>query len=149
MIGQSLGAGQTKRAIQAGHEAVLQCTFLTVAVAVFFYFCAGAIFDVMSADLLVREAGTEPFRVLALFQPLLGISIVYVHCLRGAGDTRSPLLITIVGVMLVRLPVAYYFGIVQGGGLMGVWMGMCCDMIWRSAAAWLRYRGGAWVKTTV
>ncbi len=149
MIGQALGAGDPQRAIRAGHEAVLQCWLLTTAVAVLFYFNAEAIYHVMHTDPLVREAGVLPFRVLALFQPILGMSIVYVHCMRGAGDTRFPLLITIVGVLLVRLPIGYFFGIVLGGGLMGAWMGMCSDMIWRATSSWLRYRGGKWVKTCV
>jgi Na+-driven multidrug efflux pump len=102
----------------------------------------------MSLDPLVRAAGATPFRALALLQPLLVVSIVYIHGLRGAGDTRVPLLITLVGV-LIRLPLGYYFGIVQGLGLLGAWMGMFGDMLWRAAAAFVRFGRGRWMTTVV
>jgi len=149
MIGQALGAGNMKRAIRSGHEAVLQCGLLTVAVAAGFHLAAHHIYALMHTDPLVREAGTEPFRILALLQPLLGMSIIYIHSMRGAGDTRFPLVITLVGIILIRLPIGFVFGIVLSGGLMGAWLGMCADMIWRAASAWLRYCGGKWAATRV
>lgn len=148
MIGQSLGAGNPTRARRVGHEAVLQCGMLSIVLAVLFYFGADFIYSQMSVDPLVRAAGATPFRVLALLQPLLVVSIVYIHGLRGAGDTRVPLLITLVGV-LIRLPLGYYFGIVQGLGLLGAWMGMFGDMLWRAAAAFVRFARGRWMTTVV
>lgn len=149
MIGQALGAGDRARAVRSGHEAVLQCGLLSSTVAAFFYLGAETIFAVMHVDPLVHNAGVAPFRVLALLQPILGLSIVYIHAMRGAGDTRFPLLITIIGIIVVRLPIGFTFGILLSGGLMGAWMGMCADMTWRGTAAWLRYRSAKWADTAV
>ena len=148
MIGQSLGAGDTARARRTGHEAALQCGLLAIGIAAFFHFGAGWIYAQMSADPLVSEVGVRPFKVLALLQPFLAVSIVYIGGMRGAGDTRAPMLITVIGV-LVRLPVGYLFGIVWGGGLFGAWIGMFGDMIWRGIAATARYVGGRWLRTEV
>lgn len=50
----------------------------------------------------------------------------------------------------VRLRVmVYYFGIVLGGRLMGAWMGMFGDMLWRSIASATRYMRGRWLATEV
>jgi len=149
MVGQAIGAKNEARARKIGHEAVLQCGLLSVASAAIFYFGAGVIYRIMHTDPLVHAVGIPPFRVIALFQPCLAISIVYVGALRGAGDTRTPLLITLMGVLLVRLPLGYTFGIVLQGGLMGAWIGMCADMTWRALGAWLRYRSGRWTQTSV
>lgn len=148
MIGQALGAGDPSRAKRVGHEAVLQCGVLSVVIAVLFYFGAAFIYQHMSLDPLVRAAGVAPFQVLALLQPLLVISIIYIHALRGAGDTRVPLMITLIGV-LIRIPTGYYFGIVLAGGLMGAWMGMFGDMIWRAIGASARYMSARWLTTKV
>lgn len=148
MIGQALGAKNPALAKRTGHEAVLQCGLLSVLIAVGFYFGAEWIYEQMSLDPLVRRIGPAPFRVLALLQPCLVISIVYVWGLRGAGDTRWPLFITIVGI-LIRLPVGYFFGVVRGGGLMGAWFGMFGDMLWRALAAGVRYTRGRWLTTKV
>lgn len=149
MIGQSLGAGDLQRAKRTGHEGVLQCGLLSVFIACCFFFGASSIFEMMSKDELVRAEGVGPFRILALLQPLLVISIVYVGGLRGAGDTRFPLLITLCGTFLVRLSLGYYFGIVLNGGLLGAWMGMFGDMFWRAGASSLRFARGKWLTTKV
>ena len=148
MIGQSLGAEKPERAIRAGHEAVLQCGLLSVAVSLGFYFGASGIFHLMTADELVRQVGVRPFRILALLQPTLVVAIIYIGGLRGAGDTRSPLIITVIGA-IIRIPTGAFFGLYLGGGLMGAWIGMFAEMIWRAigAAAWFVH--GSWRKKRV
>ncbi len=148
MIGQALGAANIARARRIAHEAVMQCGLLSLAVATFFYFGADLIYDVMSTDENVRQAGAAPFRYLAFLQPLIVVAIVYIWALRGSGDTRYPLLITIVGVN-IRVLTGYVCGIVLGGGLLGAWMGMFADNIWRGAAGLTRYCRGKWVHTKV
>ncbi len=148
MIGQSLGSGDPQRAKRTGHEGVLQCGALGILVAVCFFFGAETIFGIMSSDSLVRQVGIPPFRILAIMTPLLVVSIVYVGGLRGAGDTRYPMLITLVGVV-IRITGGYVGGIVLQGGLLGVWAGMFCDMIWRALAASIRFARGKWVHTKV
>ena len=76
------------------------------------------------------------------------MSIIYIHSLRGAGDTRYPLLITMVGVC-IRVLAGYVCGIVLNGGLLGAWMGMYGDNVWRAIAGTVRYSRGRWIKTQV
>jgi len=148
MIGQSLGAGDPQRARRAGHEATLQCGLLSVLVAICFYFGATLIYQVFTQDELVRSVGIAPFRVLALLQPALAASIVYIGGMRGAGETRSPLVITLIGIV-IRIPVGAFFGIYLQGGLMGAWIGMFSDMIWRGLAATGWFLSGRWLRTRV
>jgi putative MATE family efflux protein len=149
MIGQALGAGDTRRAVRAGHEGVLQCGLLSIGIAACFAFGASFIYRQMSADPLVQSVGPGPFRILAALQPLLVVSIVYVAGLRGAGDTRFPLLITVIGAFLIRVPLGYFCGIVLQGGLLGAWLGMFGDMTWRAIGAAARFLSGRWVHTRI
>lgn len=149
MIGQALGAGDLKRAVRAGNEGIRQCGTLAAFLGVGYFVLASQIYSLMSNDPLVQQVGTRPFRFLALLQPLLATSIIYIAGLRGAGDTRYPLLISLMGAFLVRVPLGYFFGIVLQGGLMGAWVGMFGDMIWRAAGATIRYQRGRWVHTKV
>ncbi|MCG3132144.1 MAG: putative FMN/FAD exporter YeeO [Phycisphaerae bacterium] len=149
MVGQALGARDSVRARRVGHEGAMQAALLIFAVAVFFYFGSDFIFRVMHKDPLVREVGAKPFRLWAFFQPCLAFSIVYIGALRGAGNTRLPMLITAVGMIVFRLPLGYLFGIRLGGGLIGAWVGMFADMTWRAVAATALYLSGRWTKTRV
>ncbi len=149
LAGQSLGAGRPERAVQSGHEATLQCALLGVLVTASFFFGAASIYHVMHDDPTVREVGTAPFRMVALFQIPLIMSIVYGAALRGAGDTFSPLLFTLICVFAVRVPVAYVCGVVLDGGLWGAWIGMCSDMALRAVLATTWFSLGRWVRTEV
>jgi len=149
LVGQTLGAGDRKRAVRIGHEAVLQCTLLGLVITAVFYFGAGIIYRLMHTDPAVQQIGTEAFRMLAFFQVPLVVSIVYISALRGAGDTRTPLLFTIFGLALIRLPLGYLFGIVLHGGLYGAWIGMCGDMLIRAIFAAWRFHGGRWLDSKI
>lgn len=149
LVGQAIGAGDPRRAKRVGHEAVIQAGALILGVATCYYIFADDIFRLMHKDPLVHDAGVAPFRVLAFFQPCLAISIVYIGALRGAGNTRTPLMITLVGMIALRLPLGYAFGILHQGGLIGAWIGMFSDMTWRALAGAVVYAAGRWLRTRV
>jgi MATE family multidrug resistance protein len=149
MVGQALGAGDKRRAKRAGHAGALQCSLLAGVMTVVFYLAAEPIYHFMHKDPEVVRIGIPAFKLLALFQIPLVVGTVYVHALRGAGDTRFPLWINLIGIFLVRLPLAYLCGVVLHGGLFGAWVGMCSDLGVRAilAAAW--YVRGRWMALEV
>ena len=65
--------------------------------------------------------------------------------LRGAGDTRSPLIITLVGLVLVRVPLAY---ILYKSGLGVVWVfgTLIADYSLKALLFMIRYRSKRWMK---
>ncbi len=69
--------------------------------------------------------------------------------LRGAGDTLSPMIVTIVGTLCFHLPVAYIFGIVLEWGLAGIWFGAALAWILRATAVYVLFRLGRWKKIKV
>ena len=65
--------------------------------------------------------------------------------LRGAGDTRSPLIFTLVGLILVRVPLAY---VLYKGGLGVEWVfgTLIADYILKAFLFMIRYRSKRWMK---
>lgn len=149
VIGQSLGAGRHERARRAGHEAVLQCGLLGLVITAVFFFGAEPIYRAMHNSADVIAAGVPPFRMLALFQLPLVAAIVYAGGLRGAGDTRVPMWITLFSTIVVRLPLAWVCGVLLDGGLYGAWIGMCADMLLRGLLLGARYWRGGWERLRV
>jgi MATE family multidrug resistance protein len=149
MVGQALGAGDPRRAKRAGHAAALQCSLLAGAMTVVYFFAAQPIYHFMHKDPQVVEIGIPAFKLLSLFQIPLVIGTIYVHALRGAGDTRYPLWINLVGIFIVRLPLAYICGVLLNGGLFGAWVGMCSDLGIRAVLASIRYVRGRWMIISV
>lgn len=145
LVGQSLGAKLPDRARQCGHEAVRQCALFAVLLTLIFFFAGSPIYQLMHQDLQVHAVGVPAFRFNALFQVPLVVAIVYTFALQGAGETRQPMYVSLIGAFGVRLPLAYLCGIVLHGGLIGAWIGMCCDNTVRAImVAWL-FRRGKWM----
>ena len=144
LIGQSLGAGLPDRATRAGHEAAWQCCWLAAALSLVFYFGARGIYELMHADAAVHAAGVPAFRMLSFFQVPLVLAIIYTAALRGAGDTLAPMIVTLITVLGIRVPLAWFCGVYLDGGLIGAWIGMCADVALRAilVAAW--FIGGRW-----
>ncbi len=149
LVGQNLGANQLGRAKEAGHEALRQCLWYAALMSGLFYLFAPQIYAMMHSDPAVAAAGIPAFRLLACYQIPNAILIVYVYSLRGAGDTRFPLFCALVGNVLVRVSLGYWFGIHWQWGLFGAWMGMGADNLLRSALMSWRYHAGQWMHTKI
>ena len=145
VVGQNLGADRFARANAAGHEALRQCVGYAALMTVLFFTFAPQIYANMHSDPAVAAAGVPAFRLIAAYQIPNAILIVYVHALRGAGDTRFPLFCSLIGNVVVRVSLGYFFGIYCQLGLLGAWMGMGADNILRAVLLSWRYLSGRWM----
>jgi putative MATE family efflux protein len=87
--------------------------------------------------------------LLALAQPFMTAGIVLAMGLRGAGDTRSPLVAAILGGLLVRVVLAWELTAGLGFGLVGVWWASTIDWVVRTAWLVAVFRRGAWTRLRV
>ncbi len=80
-----------------------------------------------TADVAALAAVLLP--VAALFQVFDGIQVVGAGVLRGAGDTRIPAVIALVGYWFLGLPLAYYVAFGLGRGPQGLWWGLTAGLM--------------------
>lgn len=149
LVGQALGAGQLERAKQVGHEALRQCLWYAGLMTFLFFVFAPQIYAMMHSDPAVAVVGIPAFRLMAAYQIPNAILIVYIYALRGAGDTRFPLVCSLLGSIVVRVSVGYLCGVILQMGLVGAWIGMGADNVLRSILISWRYHAGRWVHTRV
>jgi multidrug resistance protein, MATE family len=97
----------------------------------------------------VVHYGSQAIRMMAFTQPFFGISNGLSGGLRGAGDTRFPMYMALLGMWLVRLPGAYLFGITFEMMLDGVYLASVLDAMLRSVVFFRRYQAGGWRKLDV
>jgi putative MATE family efflux protein len=149
IVGQNHGARQPDRARLAARTAARQAAVLLACTGALYLIAAGPLFAFLSGDAAVGECGRPALRALGLVQVPLAFLIVYLGALRGAGDTRVPMVITAVGMALLRLPVSWFGGFVLQWGLVGAWLGMFTDIVVRAALVSRRFRSGAWQRVRV
>lgn len=144
MVGQSLGAKNPGRA-QASAWAALKTGMVWMsAMGVAFIVWRKELVGFYTQDQEVIRLASVLMVFIALGQPMQAISIILSNALRGAGDTRTTLLITFLGIWPVRLGVGYLVGIAMGLGLFGVWAGWAADFATRATLTFFRYRRGRW-----
>ncbi len=149
LVGQSLGAKEPKRAEQCGYTSFRIGAALMAAMGVIFVLFPGQIMGFFTNDAEVIELGTMPLRVMGVAQPFLAAAMIFAGGLRGAGDTRFPMIITAAAIWLIRLPLAYVLGVTLGWGLVGAWTAMSLDMVMRGIFNFWRFRSGRWKAITV
>ena len=149
LVGQALGAKDPKAAERHGYTSYWMGAALMAAMGVMFVLFPGQIMGFFTNDAEVIALGTMPLRVMGLAQPFLAAAMVFSGGLRGAGDTRFPMLITAGAIWLIRLPLAYVLGVTLGWGLVGAWTAMSLDMVMRGTFNFVRFRSGRWKSIAV
>jgi putative MATE family efflux protein len=152
LVGQNLGArrpGQAARsawtafALGCGVMCGMGAIFYALAEPMFLIFCP------RPEQRPIVEAGVPVLRLVAWAMPPLASCIVFTGALRGAGDTRVPVLFTWLGFLGVRIPLAYWFTGYLGWGLLGAWWAMFADLFVRGIALLLRFSTGRWKRIRV
>jgi putative MATE family efflux protein len=146
VVGQSLGAGRPDRAARGGWVAFALGTALMCFMGALFFTLAPVMcrfFNPYPEQEPIVDMGVPVLRLIAFSMPALASTIILAPALRGAGDTRVPMLFTWLGFFAVRIPLAYLL-IGQGFGLMGAWLAMSADLQVRGLFLVWRFAGGRW-----
>jgi Na+-driven multidrug efflux pump len=143
--GQNLGAGRPERSVRGVHVAA--GIGLGVAVVV------GTLFLTIP-DLLLGLFGMEEPGVVALGTQLLGflsvsglfvsVALAYTGGLQGTGDTRSPLVISILSQIVVPLGLCAVLAATRGLHAADIWLAILLGHMTRCALSVLRFRQGKW-----
>jgi putative MATE family efflux protein len=144
LVGQALGAGDPENAERHGWRgAGLAAVWMSAMGAVFVIF-PEQIIQLYTSDPEVIRQGATGLRVIGFGQPMQGIAFVLSGALRGAGDTRTTLVIGTASMWLSRLPIAFLLGIVAGLGVLGIWLAWAADWLIRGGLYAWKFRQGAW-----
>ncbi|WP_025689646.1 MATE family efflux transporter [Paenibacillus zanthoxyli] len=138
LVGQSLGANRQDDAYQFGKIAAVIAVLFMSFVGVLLFFLSPDAAAWFTDETEVRGMVITALRIDAFAQPFLAIGLVLAGALQGAGDTKSPLYSTTIGMWLIRVIGVYVLGISMGLGIAGVWLSIAIDLVVR--ALFLMYR---------
>jgi putative MATE family efflux protein len=147
LVGQCLGARRPDLASRSAWTAFALGLAVMSIMGAIFYLLADPMFRLFCPhpeQQPVVDQGVPVLQLIAFGMPPLASCIIFTGVLRGAGDTRVPVLITWLGFVGVRIPLAYCMTDYVGWGLFGAWCAMFADLIVRGAAFFWRFLAGSW-----
>ena len=135
IVAQKLGANKPSEA-----EATITYTLrfslgLMCLIGLIFYWGADTFVGWFCTDPDSFAMGVSCMKIAAIAQPLMAFCDCFGGSLRGAGDTKSPMIAAIFGPIIVRISMCYLFAFTLNLGLMGIWIGSTLD--WGIRGLWL------------
>ena len=144
LVGQELGKGSSQKALKNGYICTIIAMIVMSTFGLLFFIIPQFLVSLFTKDKDVIELATMALKIVSICQPFSGASMVLAGALRGAGDTKSVLLITYLGIFLIRIPITYLFLDVLNLGLAGAWIVMTIDLAIRSSLAFYIFKRGKW-----
>jgi MATE family multidrug resistance protein len=127
-VGQALGRREPDAAQYAGWTALmLGAAFMTFA-AVVFVAAPGGLIAIFTDDPAVVGTAASLMLIAAAFQLFDGLQGVSAGTMRGAGDTRTPVVCTVVAYWIIGLPLGYVLAFRGGLGIAGLWIGLAAGL---------------------
>lgn len=149
LIGRSLGAGDEKLAKEYGGICRMFGGVISACLAVLYFFGAGALMSLFFEEEHIVAIGVGIMRVI-IFVVIFQISqVVYMGCLRGAGDTFYTAVASTISVTFIRTLGSWLGGYVFGLGIIGIWLGVLADQISRFTFASIRFKQGKWTQIKI
>ena len=142
LVGQNLGANQIERAEKSTRVANLLGTIIMAAIGAIFLAFPQIFIRIFTNETDVIETGTLYLRFLAPTFGFIAFSLILGRALNGAGDTFSPMLITLAAQVGVGLGLVILLS--RFLGLNGVWLGIALSNVVQGTAMWGWYRTGRW-----
>ena len=149
LIGRSLGAGDEKLAKEFGSICRRMGALISVCLAVIYFAGARPLYGLFFEEEHIVAIGVNIMRVIILVVVFQISQVVYMGCLRGAGDTLYTAIASTISVTIIRTAVSYLGGYVLGLGIVGIWLGVLGDQVSRFIFASVRFKKGKWTQIKI
>jgi putative MATE family efflux protein len=149
LIGYSLGAKKPEKAKEYGRTCRMIGGVISVILAVIYFLGAGTLMGLFFQEEEIIAIGVDIMHVIIFVVMLQIAQVIYMGCLRGAGDTFYTAVASTVSVTIMRTIGSYFFGYVLNMGIIGIWMGVVADQLSRFLFASIRFRKGKWTEIKI
>src|SRR5438105_9062208 len=128
-VGQAIGRGKPASAGDAGYTAIfLGAAFMTLAAVALLVFPRWIALMYTPDETVIRSTALLLIAGAA-FQLFDGIQTVATGALRGAGDTRTPMICHFTAYWVIGLPLGGWLCFARNWGAFGIWSGLSLALI--------------------
>lgn len=138
-VGHTLGRGDKHGGRFAGLLGIAMCATVMAVSAVLILLFNDGIAGLYTNDARVQELAAALLLIAAIFQLSDGVQVGAAGALRGFKDTAIPMAMCVFSYWVVGFPLAYVFGVRNGGGPVYVWIGFIAGLTVSAALLVTRY----------
>jgi len=166
MVGQNLGAGRPRRSEKSAYTAMTLAFGAGLLAAAVFFIFARPMIAVFNDSPEVVATGARFLRITAFGLLASSVGIVLSRAMNGAGDTVSPLVITLISLWGFQIPAAVYLsGVKEVWGVVipwrrifsgiamnsetGIWYAMVAAAVFQATLATAWFMVGRWKRIRV
>ena len=149
LMGQYIGAGHSNLALKSAYTTLKLGLLYAGIIAVLCLSIPEQLVRIFNSDPMVVEIGKSVLYWAALFQAFDAVQFISDGALRGAGDTKYPMLIVLGAAWFLFLPLAYLFGTVLDRGVLGAWTGATLYIVVIGIAMFARLKTGRWRRVSI
>lgn len=144
LVGQNLGAGHPERAeLSVKQTAKYNAVFMGIVSLIFLCF-ADFIISFFTKEVLVKQFAVDALRIISGGYIFYGVGMVMAMAFNGAGDTKTPTLINLVGFWFFQIPLAYLLAKTFGFGPIGVFIAIPVAETAIAIVAYIMFKKGKW-----
>jgi len=144
VVGYLIGAGKYDEVKQRVWYTVRIAVTIAVGMIIILYFSSDYVLGIFTKDPEILALGKQILFVDIFLEIGRSINITMVRALQATGDIKMPVVVGIISMWSTAVGLAYFFGIVMGMGLVGIWIGMAADECVRAVIFVYRWHSGAW-----
>jgi Na+-driven multidrug efflux pump len=144
LVGQNLGAGHADRAEKSVWRAGLMNMIFLAIITVLFFSMADFLLGFFTDDMEVLRNGIQCLQIVSLGYVFYAYGMVINQSFNGAGDTRTPTIISFVGFWLFQIPLAYILVKVFETGPIGVYAAIAIAESLMAIVGIYIFRKGNW-----
>lgn len=149
LIGRSLGEKNEEKAKRYGGACQRIGGIISICLSLLYLLGARFLYSLFFKEEHIVEIGVGIMYVIIFIVIFQVRQVIYMGCLRGAGDTFYTALASTICVTVIRTVGSYAFGYLLGFGIIGIWVGILADQIARFLFASIRFRMGRWTKIRI
>ena len=128
LVGQAVGRGDEAGARASARMSLITGVGFMAVSAVAMLLLPELIAQLYTSDSLAAALAAMLIPIAGVFQIFDGIQAVSGGILRGLGDTRTPMLVNVVGFWLIGMPISLYLGFRTSAGPAGLWWGLVAGL---------------------
>lgn len=143
-VGQNIGAGKTERIKKGYRSTMIMVIGISLITSVVINIFGEQLIGLFNTEPGVIKEGKAYIVRVASFYAVVGAMFITNGVMRGAGDTIVPMITSLLSMLVIRVPVAYFLA--ERLGSNGIWWSIPAGWVIGAALTQFYYHSGRWKK---